>query len=75
MSQVTSAQNDQQDIKKKRQRLLLDRAQRKSIHLLSASPTVAKSMAGPSIVLAKEPPTAFVVRQSKATACWRPTPL
>lgn len=29
MSQVTSAQNDQQDIKEKRHRLLLDKAQRK----------------------------------------------
>lgn len=60
MSQVTSAQNDQQDSREKGHRLLLDKAQRKSFHLLSASHTVAKSMAGPSIDLATEPPTAFV---------------
>lgn len=44
MSQVTSAQNDQQDRKEKRHSLLLEKAQPKSIDLLSASHTVAKSV-------------------------------
>lgn len=44
MSQVTSAQNGQQDSKEKRHHLLLYKAQPKSIDLLSARNTVAKSI-------------------------------